>query len=102
MTTLMTLRTNETTDARKTVCTDHSTGEAPAHYGAHIARSLELRAGRGERQTDRPHPRVDLRHPGQPDEADVVVDSLRLPAGTKSNITSSEWTLSPIKTQQKP
>ena len=98
----MTLRTNETTDARKTVCTDHSTGEAPAHHGAHIARSLELRAGRGERQTDRPHPRVDLRHPGQPDEADVVVDSLRLPAGTKSNITSSEWRLSAIKTQQKP
>ena len=89
MTTLMTLRTNETTDARKTVCTDHSTGEAPAHHGAHIARSLELRAGRGERQADRHHPGVDLRRAGQPDEADVVVNCLCLPTGT--DIASTEY-----------
>ena len=59
--------------------TDHSAGEAPAHYGGHIARSLELEPGRGERQADRPDPGVDLRRPREPDEADVIVDSLRLP-----------------------
>ena len=77
--TLATLKTIETLETLWIVETDHSAGEAPAHYGGHIARSLELEPGRGEREADWSHPRVDLRCAREPDEADIIVDCLRLP-----------------------
>ena len=62
------------------VKTDRLAGEPPAHHSGHIARLLELEPSRGERQTDQHHPGVQRGRAGQPDEPDVIVDCLRLPA----------------------